>query len=92
MLNNESCLNLPGHYACVCRLGYVYNLEMKRCVYNPDIDRVLKGGAREPKIAKTESLFAKIVQTITRSAGNSFLYGYRINFSLILIMLMYSLM
>lgn len=60
---------------------------MKQCVYSPDIDRVLKGTAREPKIAKAKSLFTKIVQTITRSAGNSFVYVYKINFLLIIIML-----
>ncbi|XP_029161312.1 uncharacterized protein LOC114933045 [Nylanderia fulva] len=93
-LNEESCLNLPGHYACVCRLGYVYNQEMKRCVHSPDIDRVLKSvqSVREPKVTKTRSLFDKIVRVITRSAGSSFLYGYRLNFLFIFTVLMYSIM
>lgn len=91
---NESCLNLPGHYACVCRLGYVYNPEMKRCIHSPDIERVLRSAkvVREPKIAKTKSLFEKIIRIITRSAGSSFVCGYRINFLLIFIVSMYSVM
>nr|XP_012218604.1 PREDICTED: uncharacterized protein LOC105669954 [Linepithema humile] len=74
----ESCLNLPGHYACICRLGYVYNPEMKRCIHSPEIDRALKGDADEPKTAKMIGLFAKVVQTITRSAGNSFILIYQL--------------
>ncbi|XP_072751931.1 uncharacterized protein [Anoplolepis gracilipes] len=90
-LNKESCLNLPGHYACVCRLGYVYNPEMEQCIYSPDIDRVLKAATPEPKKkAKTRSWFAKIVQIITRSGGNSFVCDYRINF--LLIFTVYSVM
>lgn len=85
----ESCLNLPGHYACVCRLGYVYNPEMKRCVHSPGMDRMLKGDTDEPKIAKTKGLFAKVVQTITRSVGNSFMCDHRINFPFVSIILMY---
>lgn len=82
----ESCLNLPGQYACVCRLGYIYNPELRQCIYSPDIDRALKGYTKESKVAKTKGLLAKIIRTITKSTGN----GYRVSFPLILIVSIYS--
>lgn len=86
---SESCLNLPGDYTCICRLGYVYNPEMKQCVHSPDIDKALKGYMEKPKAAKERNLFAKIVRTITRSAGNGYVRGCEINFPLILTVSMY---
>ncbi|XP_012062493.1 PREDICTED: uncharacterized protein LOC105625785 [Atta cephalotes] len=86
--NAESCLNLPGYYVCVCRLGYIYNSEIGQCVHSPDIDRVLKSGyVEKPKVAKTRNMLDKIARIIARSTGSNYVHNYRINFSLILIIL-----
>ena len=86
--NTESCLNLPGYYVCVCRLGYIYNSEIGQCVHSPDIDRVLKSGyVEKPKVEKMRNLLDKIARIIARSAGSNYVHNYRINFSLILIIL-----
>ncbi|XP_011645845.1 uncharacterized protein LOC105432644 [Pogonomyrmex barbatus] len=88
----ESCLNLPGRYVCVCRLGYVYNPEIKRCLYSPDINRVLKSAFEEPpsKIKEAKkNMFFKIAEIITRSAGISYVCDY-IKFTLLLITLIHS--
>ncbi|XP_032688394.1 uncharacterized protein LOC116852300 [Odontomachus brunneus] len=86
----ESCHNLLGSYTCICRLGYVYSSEVKRCVYNPDFDITLMGDASEPKVAKTKGLLDTVIRTITRSTGGSFANARHIYISLILIVLMYS--
>ncbi|XP_014480163.1 PREDICTED: uncharacterized protein LOC106747286 [Dinoponera quadriceps] len=85
----ESCFNLPGRYACICRLGYVYSPEMKRCVYNLDFDRTLKGDEEEPKAAETKGLLDAVIRTITRSTGNKPANTGHIYIPLILIALMY---
>ncbi|XP_020300345.1 uncharacterized protein LOC109864000 [Pseudomyrmex gracilis] len=83
----ESCVNLLGHYTCVCRLGYVYDAEMKRCVFSPEIDRVLRGYEDKPaKLAKAKTLLDKIVKIITRSAGEISVCNSRIICLLILIL------
>ncbi|XP_077275500.1 uncharacterized protein LOC143904570 [Temnothorax americanus] len=87
--NSESCLNLPGHYACICRLGYIYNPETRQCIHSPDIDRILKGYVKKSKAAKTKGLFAKIVRTITRSAASDYVRSHGVNFPLILITSIY---
>lgn len=85
----ENCFNLLGSYTCICRLGYIYNPEVKQCVYSPDFDRMLKGDASEPKVAKTKSLLDTVVRTITRSAGDCSAKARHIYTSLIFIALMY---
>lgn len=87
--NGESCLNLPGHYDCVCRLGYVYNPEMKRCVYSLEIEKVLKGGMLETETAKKEGVLIKVIKAITRSNGYDSVTNSRINYFLIVILFIY---
>ncbi|KYN01335.1 Fibrillin-1 [Cyphomyrmex costatus] len=87
----ESCLNLPGHFVCVCQLGYVYNSEIGQCVHSPDIDRVLKGYVEKPKAAETRNLLVKIARVIARSSGSGYVYDYKVNRPLTLIVLIYSI-
>lgn len=70
-LDVESCMNLPGRHACICRFGNVYDSRAKRCVHSTEIEEILKSGLEEApsKIAKEPSLLEKIVRVITRSAA-----------------------
>jgi hypothetical protein len=67
----ESCLNLPGRHACICRLGNVYDAKEDRCVHSAKIEKILQGDIEEPKVVeKVLSLLEKIARIITRSAAS----------------------
>ncbi|EZA56658.1 hypothetical protein X777_02262 [Ooceraea biroi] len=75
-LDVESCMNLPGHHVCICRLGNIYDSKRKRCVHSPEIERILKAGMEEPQtIKKTRSLLDKVIQTIIKSAASNFAHN-----------------
>ncbi|XP_024943819.1 uncharacterized protein LOC107270700 [Cephus cinctus] len=66
----ETCFNLPGRFACVCRLGYVYNDEKKSCVKSPSIEKTLRDLVIERNDTESKSLFALIVEKVSRSSGS----------------------
>lgn len=61
--DGESCINLPGHFDCICRYGYVYSLNKGHCVLSMTIKNALRVETIEPTVTK-RSLLDRIVDVI----------------------------
>ncbi|KAI4482767.1 hypothetical protein M0804_008620 [Polistes exclamans] len=61
--DGESCINLPGHFDCICRYGYVYSLNKARCVLSIPIKNALRVETIEPNVTKM-SFLDRIVYVI----------------------------
>ncbi|KAG5316660.1 NID2 protein, partial [Acromyrmex insinuator] len=64
--NAESCLNLPGYYVCVCRLGYIYNSEIGQC------QKLKKREICSPRSPELLPDLPEVVMYITESIFHSF--------------------
>ncbi|KAF7395629.1 hypothetical protein HZH68_009679 [Vespula germanica] len=64
--DGESCINLPGHFDCICRYGYVYSLNKGHCVLSMTIKNALRVETIEPTVTK-RSLLDRIVDVIENS-------------------------
>jgi len=70
-LEIETCMNLPGRHACICRHGNIYDAKKERCVHSAKIEKILRGEIEKPKIVeKVLSILEKIIRIITRSAAS----------------------
>nr|XP_034196363.1 uncharacterized protein LOC117611947 [Osmia lignaria] len=86
--DGEACMNMPGGYQCICKIGYVYDPGRRECVFSSTIHELLAGEKNETNVTETNNILEMVVKAITRSSDNSL----RINYSILfLVMLMYFL-
>ncbi|XP_012281706.1 uncharacterized protein LOC105700452 [Orussus abietinus] len=74
----QTCFNLPGTYACICRLGLVYHPEKNSCVPSEAILKALQEVEEERNDTETKSLLALIVDAVTRSKAIGLRVGFEI--------------
>ncbi|XP_076664972.1 uncharacterized protein LOC143367231 [Andrena cerasifolii] len=72
--DGETCINMPGGYECICRFGYVYDLEQRACAVNSAVEEMLTEAEAAANETETFSVIEMIVRTVTRSAGCLLIY------------------
>ncbi|KAL3285869.1 hypothetical protein HHI36_000389 [Cryptolaemus montrouzieri] len=73
---SEACINLPGSYKCVCKWGYMWNKESKKCEFSSIAESLVlrKSTEKENEDNSSDSFFKRIFfrnkEKFFRSLGN----------------------
>nr|XP_012140862.1 PREDICTED: uncharacterized protein LOC100878185 [Megachile rotundata] len=74
--DGETCMNMPGGYECVCKIGYIYDSERRECIFSSAVHEILAGEKGETNDSETKSILETIVKAITRSSDSCLKIDY----------------
>uniref|UniRef100_A0AAR5Q4Q1 EGF-like domain-containing protein n=2 Tax=Dendroctonus ponderosae TaxID=77166 RepID=A0AAR5Q4Q1_DENPD len=65
----EACLNTPGGFSCVCKWGYYYSKEKKKCMVSSAISKIKLNSKLESQNGNKTNRWELFVSTVLRIIG-----------------------